>query len=66
MWSDNFEAATRLDHQPGRHGHRNHRTVGTRQPLSEDTNLGGAKQLGTTVSGSNDLVTGRLAVCGRG
>ena len=27
----------------------------------EDTNHGGPKQLGTTVSGTNDLVTGRLA-----
>jgi hypothetical protein len=27
----------------------------------EETNSGGVKQLGTTVSGSNDLVTGRLA-----
>ncbi|MBI3649576.1 MAG: M36 family metallopeptidase [Acidobacteria bacterium] len=27
----------------------------------EDTNSGGAKQLGTTISGVNDLVTGRLA-----
>jgi carboxypeptidase T len=27
----------------------------------EDTSSGGAKQLGTTVSGTNDLVTGRLA-----
>ncbi|MEZ4657675.1 MAG: hypothetical protein R2911_08895 [Caldilineaceae bacterium] len=32
---------------------------GARQP--EDVNYNGPKQLGTTVSGSNDLVTARLA-----
>jgi carboxypeptidase T len=31
-----------------------------------DTNSGGAKQLGTTTSGVNDLVTGRLAGAGAG
>jgi hypothetical protein len=32
----------------------------------EDTNSGGAKQLGTTTSGANDLVTARLAGAGPG
>ena len=65
VYSDTFETATGWTDQPERHRHRHHRRSGSAATPAA-TNSSGAKQLGTTVSGTNDLVTGRLAGAGRG
>ena len=49
----------RMADQPQWHRHGHDRCMGAWDP--EATDSGGAKQLGTTVSGVNDLVTARLA-----
>ena len=60
VFSDNFETADGLDDErPGdRHG--DHRARGS-AAIPAATTSSGAKQLGTTVSGVNDLVTGAAA-----
>ncbi|MFI6500773.1 M14 family zinc carboxypeptidase [Nonomuraea typhae] len=56
VWSDDFETDRGWSAIPGT------ATTGLwERGNPEDTNSSGAKQLGTTVSGVNDLVTGRLA-----
>ncbi|HYN96362.1 MAG TPA: M28 family peptidase [Pilimelia sp.] len=59
VWSDDFEAAGGWTVNPG--GTDTATTGGWERGDPQDTTSGGAKQLGTTVSGVNDLVTGRLA-----
>jgi carboxypeptidase T len=57
VWFDNFETATGWTTSTG-----DTATTGRwERGDPEATTSSGAKQLGTTVSGSNDLVTGRLA-----
>ncbi|MEU6788689.1 M28 family metallopeptidase [Nonomuraea angiospora] len=59
VWQDTFETANGWTVNPSSTD-----TAATGQwerGDPEDTNSSGAKQLGTTVSGTNDLVTGRLA-----
>ncbi|WP_157250149.1 M14 family zinc carboxypeptidase [Nonomuraea typhae] len=56
VWSDDFETDKGWSAIPGT------ATTGLwERGNPEDTDSSGAKQLGTTVSGANDLVTGRLA-----
>ncbi|MET8864382.1 M28 family peptidase [Nonomuraea sp. NPDC004580] len=59
VWQDTFETATGWTADPDGTD-----TAGTglwERGDPQDTTSSGAKQLGTTVSGTNDLVTGRLA-----
>ncbi|WP_218919809.1 M28 family metallopeptidase [Streptosporangium roseum] len=59
VWQDTFETATGWTANPGG---TDTATLGRwERGDPEATTSSGAKQLGTTVSGSNDLVTGRLA-----
>ncbi|WP_417281908.1 M28 family peptidase [Catellatospora aurea] len=59
VWTDTFETATGWTTNPNA---TDTATTGAwERGDPADTNSSGAKQLGTTVSGSNDLVTGRLA-----
>lgn len=59
VWSDTFETATGWTTNPSG---TDTATTGTwERGDPEATTSSGPKQLGTTVSGSNDLVTGRLA-----
>jgi len=61
IFADNFESATALQWTPNAAG-TGTATIGHfERGDPATTNSGGAKQLGTTVSGVNDLVTGRLA-----
>ncbi len=59
VWSDDLESATAWTVNPN--GTDTATTGVWVRGNPEDTNSSGAKQLGTTVSGSNDLVTGPLA-----
>ncbi len=59
VFFDNFE--TNLGWTVNPNGSDNATTGQWERGNPEDTNSSGPKQLGTTVSGSNDLVTGRLA-----
>jgi hypothetical protein len=59
VYSDNFETATGWTTNPS--GTDTATTGQWERGDPEPTTSSGAKQLGTTVSGSNDLVTGRLA-----
>lgn len=59
VYSDTFETATGWTVNPGGTDTATSGTWERGDP--EATASGGAKQLGTTVSGANDLVTGRLA-----
>lgn len=59
MFFDNFE--TSLGWVPNPNGTDNATSGAWERGNPENTNSGGAKQLGTTVSGVNDLVTARLA-----
>jgi aminopeptidase S len=59
VYSDNFETATGWTTNPS--GTDTATTGAWERGDPEATNSSGAKQLGTTVSGVNDLVTGRLA-----
>ena len=59
IFSDDFETDQGLDGQRRRDRHRHARPWERGDPAA--TSSSGAKQLGTTVSGVNDLVTGRLA-----
>ncbi|MBB5869095.1 choice-of-anchor B domain-containing protein [Allocatelliglobosispora scoriae] len=59
VWSDTFETATGWTVNPS--GTDTATTGAWERGDPADTTSSGAKQLGTTVSGSNDLVTGRLA-----
>ncbi|GGK74025.1 hypothetical protein Sme01_33400 [Sphaerisporangium melleum] len=59
VWSDTFETATGWTTNPS--GTDTATTGLWERGDPEATDSSGAKQLGTTVSGSNDLVTGRLA-----
>ncbi|MDF5756973.1 M14 family zinc carboxypeptidase [Spongiactinospora sp. TRM90649] len=64
VYSDNFESATGWTVNPSG---TDTATLGQwERGVPQATNSSGAKQLGTTVSGSNDLVTGRLAGAGAG
>jgi hypothetical protein len=65
IWSDNFDgAATGWTFNPGG---TDTATLGRFEIGNpETTSSNGTKQLGTTQSGSNDLVTGRLAGSGAG
>ncbi|MET8382824.1 M28 family metallopeptidase [Streptosporangium canum] len=59
VWQDTFETATGWTANPGG---TDTATLGQwERGDPEATTSSGAKQIGTTVSGSNDLVTGRLA-----
>ncbi|GAB4058820.1 M28 family peptidase [Catellatospora paridis] len=59
VWTDTFETATGWTTNPSA---TDTATTGAWERGDPgDTNSSGAKQLGTTVSGTNDLVTGRLA-----
>ncbi|MDI1462449.1 M28 family metallopeptidase [Catellatospora sp. KI3] len=59
VWQDTFETATGWTTNPNA---TDTATTGAwERGDPADTNSSGAKQLGTTVSGTNDLVTGRLA-----
>ncbi|MFJ2028551.1 M28 family peptidase [Streptosporangium sp. NPDC087985] len=59
VWQDTFETATGWTVNPGG---TDTATLGQwERGVPQATNSSGAKQLGTTVSGVNDLVTGRLA-----
>ncbi|MEV0383379.1 M28 family peptidase [Nonomuraea sp. NPDC050643] len=59
VWQDTFEAANGWATNPGS---ADTATIGQwERGDPEATTSSGAKQLGTTVSGANDLVTGRLA-----
>ncbi|MET9248140.1 M28 family metallopeptidase [Nonomuraea sp. NPDC003709] len=59
VWQDTFETANGWTVNPSS---TDTATTGQwERGDPEDTNSSGAKQLGTTVSGTNDLVTGRLA-----
>jgi carboxypeptidase T len=64
VFSDNFEATNGWVTNPS--GTDTATTGAWERGDPQDTNSGGAKQLGTTVSGTNDLVTGRLAGTGAG
>ncbi|MFI7696013.1 M14 family zinc carboxypeptidase [Nonomuraea sp. NPDC049655] len=59
VWSDTFETATGWMANPS--GADTATTGAWERGDPEATTSSGAKQLGTTVSGTNDLVTGRLA-----
>jgi len=59
VWSDTFETATGWTVNPA--GSDTATTGAWERGDPEATTSSGAKQLGTTVSGVNDLVTGRLA-----
>jgi hypothetical protein len=59
VFSDNFETSLGWTTNPN--GTDTATTGQWERGDPEDTNSGGAKQLGTTLSGTNDLVTGRLA-----
>jgi hypothetical protein len=59
VWEDTFETALGWTTNPN--GTDTATTGQWERGNPEDTNSGGAKQLGTTVSGVNDLSTGRLA-----
>ncbi|MFF5211219.1 M28 family peptidase [Streptosporangium sp. NPDC000396] len=59
VWQDTFETATGWTANPG--GTDTATTGQWERGDPEATTSSGAKQLGTTVSGTNDLVTGRLA-----
>ncbi|MEQ4714775.1 M28 family metallopeptidase [Nonomuraea sp. B19D2] len=59
VWQDTFETATGWTANPS--GTDTATTGQWERGDPEATTSSGAKQLGTTVSGSNDLVTGRLA-----
>ncbi|GAA4707438.1 M20/M25/M40 family metallo-hydrolase [Phytohabitans rumicis] len=59
VWSDTFETATGWTTNPN--GTDTATTGVWERGDPEATTSSGAKQLGTTVSGTNDLVTGRLA-----
>ncbi|WP_212845890.1 M28 family peptidase [Catellatospora sp. IY07-71] len=59
VWQDTFETATGWTTNPS--GTDTATTGAWERGDPADTNSSGIKQLGTTVSGSNDLVTGRLA-----
>ncbi|MFI7425076.1 M14 family zinc carboxypeptidase [Nonomuraea sp. NPDC049684] len=59
VWSDTFETATGWTANPS--GTDTATTGAWERGDPEATTSSGAKQLGTTVSGTNDLVTGRLA-----
>lgn len=59
VWSDTFETATGWT--TNANGTDTATTGAWERGDPADTTSSGAKQLGTTVSGSNDLVTGRLA-----
>jgi hypothetical protein len=59
VYSDNFETATGWTTNPN--GTDTATTGQWERGDPQQTNSSGVKQLGTTVSGSNDLVTGRLA-----
>ncbi|NUP75975.1 MAG: zinc carboxypeptidase [Nonomuraea sp.] len=59
VYSDTFETATGWTANPS--GTDTATTGGWERGDPEATTSSGAKQLGTTVSGANDLVTGRLA-----
>ncbi|MEV4302135.1 MULTISPECIES: M14 family metallopeptidase [unclassified Nonomuraea] len=59
VWSDTFETATGWTVNPS--GTDTATTGAWERGDPEATTSSGAKQLGTTVSGTNDLVTGRLA-----
>lgn len=64
VWSDTFETATGWTTNPN--GTDTATTGAWERGDPEATSSSGAKQLGTTVSGVNDLVTGRLAGSGAG
>lgn len=64
VFSDAFETATGWTTNPN--GTDTATTGAWERGDPEATNSSGAKQLGTTVSGTNDLVTGRLAGTGAG
>src|SRR6266545_2434426 len=64
VYSDNFETATGWTTNPA--GTDTAVTGQWERGDPEPTDSGGAKQLGTTVSGTNDLVTARLAGSGPG
>ncbi len=64
VWSDDFETNKGWTTNPS--GTDTATTGQWERGNPEDTNSSGPKQLGTTVSGSNDLVTGRLAGSGVG
>lgn len=59
VYSDNFETATGWTTNPS--GTDTATTGQWERGVPQATNSSGAKQLGTTVSGTNDLVTARLA-----
>jgi aminopeptidase S len=59
VWSDTFESATGWTTNPA--GTDTATTGAWERGDPEQTTSSGVKQLGTTVSGTNDLVTGRLA-----
>ena len=59
IYTDTFETATGWTTNPS--GTDTATTGAWERGNPEDTNSSGPKQLGTTVSGTNDLVTGRLA-----
>ncbi len=64
VWQDTFETATGWTINPN--GTDTATTGAWERGDPADTNSSGAKQLGTTVSGVNDLVTGSLAGAGAG
>jgi hypothetical protein len=64
VYQDNFETATGWTTNPA--GTDTATTGAWERGDPADTTDGGAKQLGTTTSGVNDLVTGRLAGTGAG
>jgi len=64
IYFDNFETATGWATNPS--GTDTATTGAWERGNPADTNSGGAKQLGTTISGSNDLVTGAAAGAGAG
>jgi hypothetical protein len=64
VYSDTFETATGWTFNPD--GTDTATTGAWERGDPEATNSSGAKQLGTTVSGTNDLVTGRLAEASAG
>jgi carboxypeptidase T len=59
IWSDSFETATGWVTNPA--GTDTATTGAWERGVPQATNSSGAKQLGTPVTGTNDLVTGRLA-----
>ncbi len=64
VFNDTFE--TLLGWQTNPNGTDTATTGAWERGVPQATNSGGAKQLGTTTSGTNDLVTGRLAGAGAG